>query len=58
MGYWGSKNGTIGDRPADIMVDAVRKIIKVYQKDLDRKPSKEELVDTVNFVSTVALEKE
>ena len=58
MGWWKSKHGTIGDIPADIMGDAVRKVIKEYKSSINRKPTENELLDVVKFVSTVALEKD
>ena len=50
MGYWDSKNGIIGDKPADIMGDAIEKIKKHYQKDFKRDPTSAEIRDVFEFV--------
>ena len=50
MGYWESKNGTIGDEPADAIGDAIEKIKKHYKRDLHREPTNAEIRDVFNFV--------
>ena len=50
MGYWDSKNGIIGDEPADAMGDAISKIKKHYKRDLKREPTNAEIRDVFNFV--------
>jgi hypothetical protein len=58
MGWWqiypvSSQKGDMvnGDTPADIMGVAVDKIIKVYEKEWDRKPYRAELEAVLNFVT-------
>jgi hypothetical protein len=58
MGYWKMQNdrslilvtdasepstGTWGDRPADVMDAAIARIEEIFEQDLGRKPTKEEL---------------
>lgn len=52
MGWWSIGDGMVsGDTPADIMGDAVNKIIKAYEDDWGRTPHKEELLSVLRFVS-------
>lgn len=57
MGYW---TGTVigdtagkglvwGDQPADIIDDAVERAINVFQEDIGRLPTKEELREGLEF---------
>ena len=56
MGYWESKNGVIGDIPADAMGDALDKIESDYSKSLGRKPTENEVKDILSFVMTPRIE--
>ena len=58
MGWWESKNnGVIGDSVADLMTDASEEMSKEYNEEWDRKPTIEELIDTLNFVGKTVLER-
>lgn len=57
MGYWnGDAEGnsfrgdlTWGDAPADIVDDAIIQIVDIFQRDVGRKPTKEELLAGFKF---------
>lgn len=57
MGYWHSNEEghsftgelTWGDAPADVLDDAVDEIIKIFERDVGRKPTKTELIAGMKF---------
>src|SRR4051812_2636262 len=62
MGYWATdpeghsfvtKGADVkmiwGDAPADVMDEALAKIVKIFQEDVGRKPTMEELIAGVRF---------
>jgi len=59
MGWWRGKRKTnmIGDEPLDVMGEALVKIIAAYQIQWERKPTLEELRQTLDFAAGVALER-
>lgn len=52
MGWWdGKKPGSvIGDGPADVMDEAVRRVVLIYREEQERLPTLDELTETVEFV--------
>lgn len=64
MGYWNAKadgsslhtedTGMVwGDHPADILDDAIDKIVRVFLEDIGRKPTVDELVAGMKFSASV-----
>lgn len=55
MGYWSkdwSEDGPVwGDDPADLMAAAVEKIAEIFEKDMGREPTIEELHYGLDFVA-------
>lgn len=47
-----------GDAPADILDDAILKIVKVFEENVGRKPTVDELVAGVLFSAPVILEED
>lgn len=47
-----------GDAPADILDDAIVNIVKVFQRDLGRKPTVDELIAGMRFSAPVILDEE
>lgn len=69
MGYWttnpeghsftdneGGPEMIWGDRPADIIDDALQDIIAAFNEDVGRPPTMEELIAGIQFSARVALE--
>lgn len=54
MGYWKQGKEVLGDGPADIMHDAVKRVIKAYWHDIERPPTKNEVKKLLAFVLTEA----
>jgi hypothetical protein len=55
MGWWMTENGTIGDRPADILDDALDDIEAAYLEEGDRLPTQGELAELIDFCTGGAL---
>lgn len=52
MGYWGENADATqvwGDDPADVMDDALAKIVAIFQRDLGRRPTRFELRRGLEF---------
>lgn len=63
MGWWEAKTLDnqfliLGDVPADILGCALEEIVRVYEKDVGRKPYREEVQKLINFVVRPFLEYE
>jgi len=67
MGYWKSEphqlastvhlvdgwTGDWGDQPADVLDDAIARIVEIFESDLGRKPTKAELRAGLEFSLSV-----
>lgn len=49
MGWWAAGNGVWGDEPADILDEALERILAVYRRDHDREPYQSELFAGLKF---------
>src|SRR5687768_17097823 len=51
-----SDDALIGDEPFDLVSDCFRKVVRLYKRDLKRKPSLQELVGTIQAVLEAQLQ--
>ncbi len=52
MGWWKTRNGTIGDPVADVVDRMFREVEDVYLKEVGRLPTQGEIGDVVEFCSS------